>query len=128
MPERIDQKDNEQDSRIAYLEAKFGSYREKMIGIQQQLDDCPKGDDLDRLYAHIDKLETRVKELDSELRGRIRKNEKWIAGAGAVIASITTIAGIVISPEVKEIKNGSNDTPKQEELLQLPSSRDQQSP
>jgi hypothetical protein len=47
MPERVDHKDNEQDSRIAYLEAKFGSYREKMIGIQQQLDDCPKGDDLD---------------------------------------------------------------------------------
>ena len=122
MPERVDHKDNEQDSRIAYLEAKFGSYREKMIGIQQQLDDCPKGDDLNRLYAHIDKLETRVKELDAGLRGRIRKNEMWIAGAGAVIASITTIAGIVISAESMEVNYGSNGSTKQEVLLQFPSS------
>ena len=121
MPERVDHKDNEQDSRIAYLEAKFGSYREKMIGIQQQLDDCPKGDDLDRLYAHIDKLETRVKELDSELRGRIRKNEMWIAGAGAIIAAATTIIGIAVSVESQEIRHGSDDTTKQEIVLQLQS-------
>ena len=112
MPERVDHKDNEQDSRIAYLEAKFGSYREKMIGIQQQLDDCPKGDDLDRLYAHIDKLETRVKELDSELRGRIRKNEMWIAGAGAVIAAATTIIGLALSAESMEVNYGSNENYK----------------
>jgi len=122
MSESIHQKDNEQDSRLSYLESKIESYREKMMAVQQQLNNCPKGDDLDRLYSDIDKLETRVKELDSELRGRIRKNEMWIAGAGAVIASITTIAGIVISPEAKEIKNGSNDTPKQEVVLQLPRS------
>jgi len=122
MPERVDHKDNEQDSRISYLEAKFGSYREKMIGIQQQLDDCPKGDDLDRLYAHIDKLETRVKELDNELRGRIRKAEIWIAGAGAVIAAATTIIGLALSADSKEIKNGSNGSTQQEVVLQLPRS------
>jgi len=122
MPERVDHKDNEQDSRISYLEAKFGSYREKMIGIQQQLDDCPKGDDLDRRYAHIDKLETRVKELDNELRGRIRKAEIWIAGAGAVIAAATTIIGLALSADSKEIKNGSNGSTQQEVVLQLPRS------
>jgi len=123
MSESIHQKDNEQDSRLSYLESKIESYREKMMAVQQQLNNCPKGDDLDRLYSDIDKLETRVKELDSELRGRIRKNEIWIAGAGAVIASITTIAGIVISPEVKEVKNGSNGSTQQEVVLQLPRSR-----
>ena len=112
MSESIHQKDNEQDSRLSYLESKIESYREKMMAVQQQLNNCPKGDDLDRLYSDIDKLETRVKELDSELRGRIRKNEMWIAGAGAVIAAATTIIGLALSAESMEVNYGSNENYK----------------
>ena len=103
MSESIHQKDNEQDSRLSYLESKIESYREKMMAVQQQLNNCPKGDDLDRLYSDIDKLETRVKELDSELRGRIRKTEIWIGGAGAVIAAATAIIGFVLAADARPV-------------------------
>ena len=48
-------------------------------------------------------LENKIKELDNELRGRIRKAEIWIAGAGAVIAAVTTIIGLVSALESKEL-------------------------
>ena len=38
-------------------------------------------------------LETKVKDLE-ELNDRLRKLEKWVWGAGAVIASLVTVFGI----------------------------------
>jgi hypothetical protein len=101
MSDHIDAKDNEQDSRISYLESKIESYREKIYGMQIKLDTLVCGEDLDRLYSYIDKLEVKVKELDSELRGRIRKTEIWIGGAGAVIAAATTIIGFVLAADAR---------------------------
>jgi len=105
-------KDNEQDSRLTYLESKFGSYKERFLGMEAKIQTLVAEDDLDRLYTHIDKLENKIKELDNELRGRIRKNEMWIAGAGAVIAAATTIIGIAVSVESQEMNNGSNENYK----------------
>ena len=119
MPESIDAKDNEQDSRLTYLESKFGSYKERVLGMEAKLQTLVGEGDLDRLYAHIDKLETKVNKLDNEFRGRIRKNEMWIAGAGAIIAAVTTIIGLVSALESKEIDYGSNGSAQQEVVLQL---------
>jgi hypothetical protein len=67
-------------------------------------------------------LTHRVEDLQKtvdEFRNRIRKNERWIAGAGAIITAIVTLIGIVSALEAKEINYGSNDTTQQEVLLQL---------
>ena len=68
------------------------------------------------------KVEDLEKTVD-EFRTRIRKNERWIAGAGAIITAIVTIIGIASALESKEIDYGSNDTTQQEVVLQLQSSR-----
>ena len=69
------------------------------------------------------KVEDLEKTVD-EFRTRIRKNERWIAGAGAIITAIVTIIGIASALEAKEINYGSNDTPQSEIVLQLQSGRD----
>jgi len=101
MPESIDAKDNEQDSRLTYLESKFGSYKERVLGMEAKLQTLVGEGDLDRLYSHIDKLEVKIKELDSEFRARIRKNEIWIAGAAAVISATITVIGIVLAADAR---------------------------
>ena len=110
-------------------------------------------------------LETQVERLldkQKELTERVRSNEKFIAGVGAVATLAVALLGFMGSAEANEwpsagemiqnireheaektrtdpdaainnalaemeIDNGSDDTPKQEELLQLPSSEDRQS-
>ncbi len=62
--------------------------------------------------------------MAEELRDRVRKLEKWVWGAGAVITAAITLIGIATAVESKEINYGSNDTTKQEILLQLPSNGD----
>jgi predicted nucleic acid-binding Zn-ribbon protein len=65
-----------------------------------------------------------AEKTQEELRDRVRKLEKWVWGAGAVISAAITIIGIATAVESKEINYGSNDTTKQEVLLQLPSDGD----
>ena len=73
-------------------------------------------------------LKHRVEELEEggvdELRQRVRKLEKTVWGASAVIAALITIVGLASALESKELENGSNDTPEQEIVLQLQGSRD----
>ena len=57
-----------------------------------------------------------------ELRDRVRKLERWVWGAGAVITAAITLIGLISAVESKEVNYGSNDTPQQEVVLQLPSS------
>lgn len=116
-------KDAEQDSKLAVLESRVESFRERVYSLEGFAKSAPKGEDLDMLYSHIDKLETKIKELDNELRGRIRKLEVWVGGAAAVIAAATFIIGIIASVESKEVNYGSHDPTQQKELLQLPSGR-----
>ena len=68
------------------------------------------------------KVEDLEKTVD-EFRTRIRKNERWIAGAGAIITAIVTIIGIASALEAKEINYGSNDTTQQEIVLHIQSDR-----
>ena len=71
-------------------------------------------------------LKHRVEELEEggvdELRQRVRKLEKTVWGASAVIAALITIIGIAASLEAKETNYGRNGTTQQEVVLQLPSS------
>ena len=65
-----------------------------------------------------------AEKTQEELRQRVRKLERWVWGAGAVISAAITIIGIATAADAKEINYGSNDTTKQEVLLQLPSHGD----
>jgi hypothetical protein len=62
-----------------------------------------------------------TEKLSEELRERIRKLEKWVWGAGAVITAAITLIGIVTAADAKEIEYGRNGSPQQEVMLQLPS-------
>ena len=71
-------------------------------------------------------LKHRVEELEQngvdELRQRVRKLEKTVWGASAVITALITIIGIATALESKEMDYGSNGTTEQEVVLQLPRS------
>ena len=58
-------------------------------------------------------------EMIKELRERVRKLEKWVAGAAAVIAAATFVIGIAVAVDSKEIDYGSNGSTQQEILLQF---------
>ena len=60
--------------------------------------------------------------MAEELRDRVRKLEKWVWGAGAVITAAITLIGIVTAADAKEIDHGSYGSTQQEVVLQLPSS------
>ena len=59
--------------------------------------------------------------MAEELRDRVRKLERWVWGAGAVITALITIVGLVEAVDSKEIDYGRNGSPQQEVVLQLPS-------
>ena len=63
-----------------------------------------------------------AEKLSEELRERIRKLEKWVWGAGAVITAAITLIGIAPAVDAKEIDHGSNGSTQQEVVLQLPRS------
>ena len=120
-------KDAEQDSKLAVLESKIESFRERIYALEAETSGVSVIDStlenairrIEMVHSRIDKTEEKLKTLDNELRGRIRKNEMWIAGAGAIIAAATTIIGIVVSVESQEIRHGIDDTTQQEIVLQL---------
>ena len=118
-------KDAEQDSKLAVLESKIESYRERIHALEAETSNVSVIDStlenairrIEMVHSRIDKTEEKLKAVDNELRGRIRKAEIWIAGA--VIAAATAIIGIAVSVESQEIDYGSNDATKQEVLLQF---------
>ena len=59
--------------------------------------------------------------MAEELRDRVRKLEKWVWGAGAVITAAITLIGIATAVDAKEIDYGRHDSTQQEVLLQLQS-------
>ena len=63
-----------------------------------------------------------TEKLSEELRERIRKLEKWVWGAGAVITAAITLIGIATAVDAKEIEYGRNGSSQSEVVLQLPSS------
>tara|TARA_B100001059_G_C17473161_1_gene398038 strand:- start:71 stop:358 length:288 start_codon:yes stop_codon:yes gene_type:complete len=95
MPNQIELKDAQQDQEIALL--------------KHRVEQLEGGGDSDMV---------------DELRARVRKLEKWVWGAGAVISAAITLLGIVMAADAKEMNYGIDDTTKQEVLLQLQSHRD----
>lgn len=63
-----------------------------------------------------------AEKMAQELRDRVRKLERWVWGAGAVITALITIVGLIEAVDSKEMNYGSNDTAQQEVVLQLQSS------
>ena len=118
-------KDAEQDSKLAVLESKIESFRERLYGLEDKTKNVDVIEStlenairrIEMVHSRIDKTEEELKALDNELRGRIRKNEIWIAGAAAVISAVVTIIGIAVSVESQEINYGRNGSPQQEVVL-----------
>jgi len=84
--------------------------------------DAKQDQEIVLLKHRVEQLENQNdNEMIKELRERVRKLEKWVAGAAAVIAAATFAIGIAVAVDSKEINYGSNDTTEQEVLLQLSS-------
>ena len=62
--------------------------------------------------------------MSEELRERVRKLEKWVWGAAAVITAAITLIGIVTAADAEEINYGRNGSTQSEIVLQFPSNRD----
>ena len=83
-----------------------------------------KDADQDQLLALLTHRIEDAEKMAEELRDRVRKLERWVWGAAAVITAAITLIGIVTAVDAKEINYGSTDTTEQEVLLQLQSNGD----
>ena len=81
-----------------------------------------KDADQDQLIALLTHRIEDAEKMTEELRDRVRKLERWVWGAGAVITALITIVGLVEAVDSKEIDYGRNGSTQQEVLLQLPRS------
>ena len=81
-----------------------------------------KDADQDQLIALLTHRIEDSEKMAEELRDRVRKLEKWVWGAGAIITAAITLIGIATAVDAKEIDHGSNGSTQQEVVLQLPSS------
>ena len=101
----VTNKDAEQDTKIAVMDSTLENAIRRIEMVHQRIDG--------------------TNEEMEKLRDRIRVLERWVAGAGAVIAAATFIIGIIAaSPDAdaKEFDHGRNGSTKSEELLQFPRS------
>ena len=90
-------KDAEQDTKIAVIDSTLDNTVRRIEMVHQRVD---------RTNEDLEKLTERIRVL-----------ERWVAGAGAVIAAATFIIGIAVSADSKEIDYGSNGSTQQEVLL-----------
>ena len=81
-----------------------------------------KDADQDQLIALLTHRIEDAERMTEELRDRVRKLERWVWGAGAIITALITIVGLIEAVDSKEIDYGRNGSSQQEELLQLPRS------
>ena len=124
-------KDAEQDSKLAVLESKIESYRERIHALEAETSNVSVIDStlenairrIEMVHSRIDKTEEKIKEI----RQQSIDNKIWIQRASAVIGAAVALIGIIVAlpqdADSKELKNGSNDTTKQEVVLQLQSYR-----
>ena len=80
-----------------------------------------KDADQDQLIALLTHRIEDAEKMAEELRNRVRKLERWVWGAGAVITAAITLVGFIAAVDAKEVENGSYDPTQQEELLQFQS-------
>ena len=95
-------KDAEQDTKIAVIDSSLENSLRRIVMVHQRVD---------RTNEDIEKLTDRIRVL-----------ERWVAGAGAVIAAATFIIGIAVSADSKEIDYGRDGSTQSEVMLQLPRS------
>jgi len=81
-----------------------------------------KDADQDQLIALLTHRIEDAERMTEELRYRVRKLERWVWGAGAIITALITIVGLIEAVDSKEIDYGRNGSSQQEVVLQLPSS------
>ena len=92
---------------------------------QIQLKDAEQDQEIALLKHRVEQLEEDGdSKMVEELRQRVRKLEKTVWGASAVITALITIVGLMEALNAKEMNYGSNDPTQQEVVLQLPSDRD----
>jgi len=82
-----------------------------------------KDADQDQLIALLTHRIDDAEKMTEELRDRVRKLERWVWGAGAIITALITIVGLIEAVDSKEMNYGSNDTTQQEIVLHIPSDR-----
>ena len=124
-------KDSEQDAKLAVLESKIESYRERIIALEEETKDVSVIEStlenairrIEMVHNRIDKTEEKIKEI----RQQAIDNKIWIQRASAVIGAAVTLIGIIVAlpqeADSKELKNGSNDTTQQEIVLHIQSDR-----
>ena len=78
-----------------------------------------KDADQDQMIALLTHRIEDTEKMAQELRDRVRKLERWVWGAGAIITALITIVGLVEAVDSKEIDYGRNDSTQQEIVLQL---------
>ena len=81
-----------------------------------------KDADQDQMIALLTHRIEDTEKMAEELRDRVRKLERWVWGAGAIITALITIVGLVEAVDSKEIDYGRNGSTQQEVVLQLSSS------
>ena len=95
-------KDAEQDTKIAVMDSTLENSIRRIEMVHKRVDD--------------------TNEEIEKLRERVRKLERWVWSAGAVITALITIVGLIEAVDSKEIDYGRNGSSQQEVVLQLPSS------
>ena len=78
-----------------------------------------KDADQDQLIALLTHRIEDAEKMAEELRDRVRKLERWVWGAGAIITALITIVGLIEAVDSKEIDHGRNGSTQQEVVLQL---------
>ena len=81
-----------------------------------------KDADQDQLIALLTHRIEDAEKMTQDLRDRVRKLERWVWGAGAIITALITIVGLIEAVDSKEIDYGRYGSTKSEELLQFPRS------
>ena len=78
-----------------------------------------KDADQDQMIALLTHRIEDTEKMAQELRDRVRKLERWVWGAGAIITALITIVGLIEAVDSKEIDYGRNGSTQQEVVLQL---------
>ena len=94
-------KDSEQDAKLAVLESKIESYRERIIALEEDTKDVSVIDStlenairrIEMVHSRIDKTEEKLKEI----RQQSIDNKIWIQRASAVIGAVVTVIGIIVA-------------------------------
>ena len=92
-------KDAEQDSKLAVLESKIESYRERIISLEGETKDVSVIDStlenairrIEMVHQRIDRTEEKLKQVEQ----KVLDNKIWIQRASAVIGAAVTIIGLI---------------------------------